>query len=85
MREAKEETGLEIVLGEKIGELETDVSHEHIYAVTSWSGTVALGGPETERQSPTNVYRLEWVPIGTLNGIDMREESRDLLLKYLNS
>jgi inorganic pyrophosphatase len=84
VRELKEETNLDITLGEKIGEFEEDGNHQYFYIAKSWSGTLKFGGEELERQSPTNVYRLEWVPIETLNDIDLRDEARKTLLRYLS-
>jgi 8-oxo-dGTP diphosphatase len=83
MRELKEETGLDVVLGEKIGEFEDDFNHQFFYIAESWSGSPVLGGEELERQSPTNTYRLEWVLIEKLSEIDLREEARRILLSHL--
>jgi inorganic pyrophosphatase len=85
VRELKEETNLDVVLGDKIGELEADDNHQYFYIAKSWSGTPTFGGEELERQSPTNVYHLEWVPIEKLNAIDLRDEARRILLRYLSS
>lgn len=85
VRELKEETGLNIVLGEKIGELEADGNHQYFYIAKSWSGTPTFGGEERERQSPANAYRLEWIPIEKLNDIDLRDEARKILLKHLQN
>jgi ADP-ribose pyrophosphatase YjhB (NUDIX family) len=84
VRELKEETSLDITIGEKIGEFEADGNHQYFYIAKSWSGTPTFGGEEVERQSPTNVYRLEWVPIEKINNIDLRQEVRKMLLRYLN-
>jgi 8-oxo-dGTP pyrophosphatase MutT (NUDIX family) len=84
VREAKEETGLDIVLSEKIGENNTNEGCESFYVAKSWSGTLALGGPEALRQSPTNSYALEWVPIEKLGDIELKKESQEILLNFLN-
>jgi 8-oxo-dGTP pyrophosphatase MutT (NUDIX family) len=83
VREAKEETGLDVVLGEKIGEREANDGREYFYIATLWTGTLALGGPEAQRQSPDNKYRLEWVPVEKLSEVDLKKEPRDMLFKYL--
>lgn len=83
VRELKEETNLDVALGEKIGELEADGNRQYFFIAKSWSGTPTLGGPEAERNSPANLYRLEWVPIEKLNDIDLRNEAREILLRYL--
>jgi len=84
VRELKEETSLDVVLDEKIGEHEDDTSHQYFYIARSWSGTAALGGEELERQSPDNIYHLEWVPIEKLHEIDLRDEARKILFKHLS-
>ena len=85
VRELKEETNLDITLGEKIGEFEADGNHQYFYIAKSWNGALKFGGEELERQSPDSVYRLEWVPLEKLNDIDLRQEAREMLLKYLSS
>lgn len=84
IREAKEETGLDIMLSEKIGEHATDEGCEYFYVAKSWSGTLALGGPEALRQSPTNDYKLEWIPIERLDDINLRKETQEVLMKHLS-
>ncbi len=84
VRELKEETNLDITLGEKIGEFEADGNHQYFYVAKSWSGTPTFGGEEMKRQSPTNVYQLEWVPIGKLGKIDRRYGNKNLLLRWLS-
>jgi inorganic pyrophosphatase len=84
VRELEEETNLDVSLGEKIGEFEADDNHQYFYIAKSWSGTPTFGGEELERQSPANVYRLEWVPIEKLNEIDLRDEARKILLRYFS-
>jgi 8-oxo-dGTP pyrophosphatase MutT (NUDIX family) len=85
MRELKEETGLDVVLGEKIGELEEDGDQQYFYIARSWSGTLALGGPEAERNSPGNSYHLEWIPREKLNDVGLRADIATLLLKYVSA
>jgi 8-oxo-dGTP pyrophosphatase MutT (NUDIX family) len=82
VRELKEETGLDVVLGEKIAEFEADNNYQHFYMAKSWSGTPALGGEELEKQSPQNIYTLEWVPIEKLGDIDLRKQLKELLQGY---
>jgi 8-oxo-dGTP pyrophosphatase MutT (NUDIX family) len=84
VRELKEETGLDVTLGEKIGEFEADANYQYFYISKSWSGTPALGGEELEKQSPANVYDLVWMPIKNIGRIDLRGQQREMLLNYLN-
>jgi 8-oxo-dGTP diphosphatase len=71
-READEETGLEIVLGELLWKrpFSTPMSNgtiidqmEYAFLITQFSGTPRLSGPEFERQTETNMYNLEWMPL----------------------
>lgn len=83
VREMREETGLDVTLGEKIGMIDLDGERQHIYVARSFQGEPKLGGPELERQSPENIYKLEWIAIEDVREIDMREEIRELLLRHL--
>ena len=85
VRELKEETSLDIVLGEKIGELEEDGNRQYFYLAKSWTGTPTLRGPEAERNSPDNSYRLEWVPIEELKDINVRADFAAILLEHINA
>ncbi len=84
VRELKEETNLEVVLGEKIGEFETDGNRQYFYIARSWNGTPTLGGEELIKQSPNNRYQLKWVPIKKLGEIDLCDKARKILLKHLS-
>jgi 8-oxo-dGTP diphosphatase len=71
-READEETGLVIELGELLWKRpfftpmhngDNLAQMEYAYLVTQFSGTPHLSGPEFYRQSETNIYSLEWMPL----------------------
>lgn len=71
-RETDEETGLVIELGEllwerpfstPIGNDTTIEQIEYAYLITQFSGTPILSGPEFDRQSDSNFYSLEWMPM----------------------
>lgn len=83
VRELKEETTLDVALGERIGKLETDGNHQYFYIAKSWSGTAVVAGPEMQNQQPGNVYTLEWVPLEKLTEIDVRDGARQILMKYV--
>ena len=85
VREIKEETGLDIVLGEQIGTIDLDGRRQHLYAATSFFGEPKLGGPELERQTPENIYKLVWIPIEDIGFIPMRTEVKEMLVRYLEN
>ncbi|HUC02124.1 MAG TPA: NUDIX domain-containing protein [Candidatus Paceibacterota bacterium] len=83
VRELKEETTLDVALGEKIGEFEADGNHQYFYTAKSWSGTPVVAGLEMQNQPPGNVYKLEWVPLQKLGEVDLRPEVLEILKKIL--
>ncbi len=63
-REAKEETNFDIELGPLLWQREPDhINEEFAYLVANFQGALRLGGPEAVNQSPTNIYRFDWVPL----------------------
>ncbi|MBE2224305.1 MAG: NUDIX domain-containing protein [Anaerolineae bacterium] len=71
-RETDEETGLVIELGELLwkrpfstptGNGTTIEQIEYAYLITQFSGIPTLSGPEFDRQSDSNFYSLEWMPL----------------------
>lgn len=72
LREAKEETNFDIVLGPRLWVRELANEHrEYAYLVTEFSGELALGGPELERQTPTNRHIFQWVSLNELPQLDL--------------
>ena len=72
LREAKEETNFDIVLGPRLWMRELTNEHrEYAYLVTEFSGELALGGPELERQTPTNQHIFQWVSLNELPQLDL--------------
>ena len=67
VREAKEETGLDVTIDEKPWNclnnyderFKSKIRH-YFFLVTKFTGDLQLGGPEAIRNSKTNNYRLEW-------------------------
>src|SRR3990167_8874415 len=57
VREAKEETGLDVAISKKMWEYEGRGRLEHFYLVERFSGELKIGGLEENRQSKDNVYR----------------------------
>ncbi len=81
IREIKEETGLDIILGDNVGALEADGEKEIFFVAKSFTGEVSLGGPERERNSPANSYQLEWIARENLRSLNFRPEIREILEK----
>lgn len=71
VREAREETGLDVTLVRKLWAVESHRQTEHYFLCGGFNGRLRLGGPEAQRQSQDNVYRLEWVPLSALDGIPL--------------
>ena len=72
LREAKEETNYDIVLGPQLWVRDVHEEHrEYAYLVTEFSGELDLGGPELERQTPTNRHIFQWVPLAELPTLDL--------------
>ncbi len=71
LREAKEETNLDVVLGPKLWAVEREgIVFEYAFLVTEFSGELALGaGPGRESASGDNVYRHVWVPLADVTNL----------------
>jgi 8-oxo-dGTP pyrophosphatase MutT (NUDIX family) len=83
VREAKEETGLDVTIQKPLWEYENKGRIEHFFLVDKFSGELKIGGPEEERQSPDNVYRLEWVEFEKLHGLKLMPETmKNRILEY---
>lgn len=72
VREAKEETGLDVRLDRKLRVFDDDGRRGHYFLATEFGGEQRVGGPERERMSSENRYDLEWVEIGRLRSIVLR-------------
>jgi len=82
VREAKEETGLDVAISKKMWEYEGRGRLEHFYLVERFSGELKIGGLEENRQSKDNVYRLEWVNLDKVADINLLpEDMKAQLLK----
>lgn len=75
VREALEETGLVVVLGERLATLENGARREHYFRVASFTGTLDVGGPERDRQSDDNQYALVWLTLAELEHVTLRPEA----------
>lgn len=85
VREAKEETGLDVTIQRSLWDYENKGRIEHFFLVDKFSGKLKIGGPEEERQSPDNVYRLEWVESEKLSGLKLVPETmKNRILEYFS-
>lgn len=85
VREAKEETGLDVTIQRSLWDYENKGRIEHFFLVDKFSGELKIGGPEEERQSPDNVYRLEWVESEKLRGLKLVPETmKNRILEYFS-
>ena len=72
VREAKEETNYDIELGPQLWVRELPNDHrEYAFLVTSFCGELTLGGPELDRQTPTNRHTFHWVPLAELPNLKL--------------
>jgi len=74
VREAREETGLEITPGPQVASFPNEGRMEFYFLASSFSGELQLGFPEHTRQGSENIYRLEWVPARRLPEINLVPE-----------
>ena len=69
VREMKEESSLDVTLGDLFIELENQGRKEYYFWATSWSGTPHLGGEEAERNCPEDLFTFEWIPYQQLDSL----------------
>lgn len=70
LRELEEETGLVASIMIPLCVYKND-RLEHYLHVPCSETEIKLGGPEVDRQSETNVYRLEWVPFNKIKDLPL--------------
>jgi 8-oxo-dGTP diphosphatase len=73
LREAQEELSLDVELGPLLYTRPWDDGRfqqmEYAFLVSSYDGQPMLDDPEIlDKQTPDNVYSLQWLPLTTLNG-----------------
>lgn len=85
IREAKEETGLDIVLGKKLCILELPGRTEHYFYSNVFRGTLGIGQPEADRQTIFNQYFLEWVNIDDFYKLKIMPDKIKHKLEFLSS
>lgn len=82
-REMIEETGLKLLWHERVFEQQVDGKVFIFYRCELEEGEMVLGGPEREKQSPTNQYHFEWVDLMELPGLTFRTSPHGLI-EWLN-
>jgi 8-oxo-dGTP pyrophosphatase MutT (NUDIX family) len=84
VREAREETGLEITVGPQVDSFVNLGRVEHYFLAESFSGELQIGFPEQGRQSPENIYRLDWIPAGQFPETNLLPERiRPVVMQFL--
>jgi 8-oxo-dGTP diphosphatase len=89
IREAKEETGFDIEVGEilwKFGATSKKNDGDmYVFSVKKFSGELKLGGPEVKRNCEENKYEHEWIDIQNLQEIPIFPiEMKEKLIKKYN-
>lgn len=76
IREAKEETSLNVVLGENFFEFYNDFDKRKniFFLVTKFFGEMKLGGPKAKRNSNEDKYILEWHNLEEIKGLNIVPE-----------
>lgn len=81
IREMLEETGLLTRIIKPLIHPQINVAEESYFYVERIGGVLQLGGPELERTSPDNQYLLEWLPLASIENIDLRPDKLKMVLK----
>jgi ADP-ribose pyrophosphatase YjhB (NUDIX family) len=74
IREAKEETSLDVTLNRLMAVIDNPFINEttHYYFVADFSGEVKLGGEEAIESNPDNYYELRWIDLKNITTIDLK-------------
>jgi len=87
LREAKEETNLDVEIKELLWKFEEEYNKNYGYyfLVKNFKGNLKLGGPEAEKQSDKNQYILTWMPLSKIAKIKLCPEKlkKLILIKFL--
>lgn len=71
IREAKEETNLDVEIGNILFRNEDELSIGLFFLASSFSGVPKFIGPELRRASEQNSYDLEWKKLNMLSELDV--------------
>lgn len=80
-REAKEETGLDILIVRRVLTREHEGRSEAYFLARAVGGKLEVVEPERSRQSPSNRYTLEWVEAAALKRLSVHPAQLEQLLK----
>ncbi len=84
IREAKEETGYDVVIDREAFTETNEYAEHHYFLVHPVEGEAVLGGEELEFHSEEDFYRLDWVPFANLPDIPLvTPVTKKLLLDLL--
>jgi 8-oxo-dGTP pyrophosphatase MutT (NUDIX family) len=72
IREAREETGLEITIGPQVACFNNRGRVEYYFPATNFSGILEVGFPKKSWQKFENIYKLEWIPIEQLKSLPLK-------------
>ncbi len=86
VREAKEETGLDVRIDRELFREENDRGEHHYFLVHPAAGEPVLGGEEALLSCAANFYRLDWVPLADLADVNLiTPDTKNLLLQALKA
>jgi len=84
IREVKEETGLDVIGLQLVHKFINDGSEEYYFLTRVPEGEPILGGSEAERQSPRDIFILEWVGAVELARINLLPSAaRRICMEYV--
>ncbi len=75
IREVQEETGLDTAWIQFAFDYSDPKKTSHYFFVEIIPGTLALTGPELQKQSEENRYMLEWVPLVKVGELSLQPEA----------
>jgi len=90
VREAKEETNLNVELGTLLWKIDETVKDEikrvFIFSVNDFSGEIKLIGPELAIQNADNQYLHQWLPLSEINNVLIYPEPlKGKILQYVEN
>lgn len=84
VREAKEETSLDVVLDKEIFVIDDERQRTYYFSVKRFSGEVKLGGEEAEINCSENQFILEWIPLKEVKSLKFfNKETNDVFRGFV--